>query len=397
MKTPLLILIFVFTRHYGFAKLSQNKDNLKQDYIKQSDACGGVAEVFKKIGRWKRSSDDIVFPDKTFPANQYKLLLGRIEKILPIMKEALPDLGGFEPVWSASDRGYSFAANGPVPASFISLIFTYYCNSNMHKILLGDETGTVTKIYFNDYGLFCKKIDEWDINGDGRMISIYQLPDSIGTWKGLTMYEPKQPGGAGIQTDRAVVLGHNKQMPWHTLTQKQYLTGYKNLLLKNKKEQLGGNDTYIKKMKQNIADMQASKALTAEQRNSIVKKLEYQLKAYQNNTVNKNIVAAEKIYNDNIKPATQYLDTATAETLSQPANLSVTGIEFKGRFAKQGEPGTKLICFTTKFFNKALPRYVPQFIVLYWRWSTGDVSACKFAKQMEENFPVEKLKALIDK
>jgi hypothetical protein len=397
MKTPLLILIFVFTSHYGFAKLSQNKDNLKQDYIKQSEACGGAAEVFKKIGRWKRSSDDIVFPDKTFPANQYKLLLARIEKVLPIMKEALPDLGGFEPVWHGSVRGNAVVANGPVPSSFTSLMFTYFCNTSVNKIELGNETGTVTKIYFNNYGLFCKKIDEWDINGNGKMVSIYQLPDSIGKWKGLTMYEPKQTGGPGLPTDRAVVLGHNKQMPWHTLTQKQYLTGYKNWLLKNRKEQLEGSDTYIKKMKQNIADMQASKALTPGQQKSIVEKLEQQLKEYQNNTVNKNIAAAEKIYNDKIKPVNEYLDTASTETFAQPAILDLnSNLGFKGYFVKQGQPGIKLISFTAKYFNTALPRYLPQFIILYWQWGQ-DAPSLKFAKEMEDNFPVEKLKALIDK
>jgi hypothetical protein len=193
-----------------------------------------------------------------------------------------------------------------------------------------------------------------------------------------------------------VVIGHNGQMPWHVLTQKQYLTGYKNWLLKNKKEQLGGGDTYIKKMKQNIADMQASNGLTPEEKKSMVQKLEQALKDFKDNTMQKTASIAEKIYNDGVKPVNQYLDTATAETLAQPAILGVKGIEFKGQFAKQGEPCTKLISFTTKYFNKALPRYVPQFIVLYWSWSTGDAPALKFAKEMEGHFPVEKLKAMID-
>ena len=150
-------------------------------------------------------------------------------------------------------------------------------------------------------------------------------------------------------------------------------------------------------MKQNIADMQASKSLTAEEKKGIIQKLEQQLKDYQDHGMQKTASIAEKIYNDGVKAVNEYLDTATAETLAQPANLGVTGIEFKGHFAKQGEPGTKLISFSTKYFTGALPRYIPQFVILYWRWTTQDASSLKFAKEMEENFPIEKLKALIDK
>ncbi len=399
MKKKYYLWMLVLGYSNCFAQLSQHKDNLKKDYIKQSEVCGGVAAIFKKIGSWKKSSygGNIVFPDKTFPANHYKLLLGRIEEVLPVMKEAVPDLGGFEPEWYSSIRGSALVANGPVPSSFNCLLFTYYCNTNVNKILLGDEASASLEVYFNSYGLFCEKINEWDINADGKMISIYQLPDTIGKWKGLTLYEPKRTGGPGLAMDRAVVLGHNGQMPWHTLTQKQYLTGYKNWLLKNKKQQLEGNDTNIKKMKENIANMQASKALTPGQKKGIIEKLEEQLKDFQDNIIQKNTAAAEKIYNDKIKPVNEYLDTATAETLAQPALLDLkSNLGFKGYFVKHGQPGIKLINFTGKYFNAALPRYVPQFIVMYWKWGQ-DPPSVKFAKEIEGNFPVEKLKRLIDK
>ncbi len=379
------------------AQVSHNKENLQRYYVLQSEVCGGVEELFKKKGSWKKSSsgNDIIFPDKAFPANQYNLLLGRIEKVLPILKEALPDLGGFEPVWYGSIRGNSFVANGPVPASFRCPVFTYSCNTNANKILLGEEASSIVHIDFNSYGIFCEKVFQWDINGNGKLISIYQLPDSIGKWKGLTLYEPKRTEEAGLPTDRAVVIGHSGQMPWHILTQKQYLTGYKNWLLKSKKEQLEGNYSYVQKMKENIANMQASNALTQEQKKSIVEKLELQIKNFQDNNLQQQIAAIEKIYNDKMKPIKEYLDTATSETLSQQA-IVATSIEFKGYFAKQGQSGIKLINFSAKYFNMALPRYVPQFIVLYWKWGQ-DPPSLKFAKEMEENFPIEKLKLLIDK
>jgi hypothetical protein len=396
MKKQFYLCILVLVCNNCFAQASGNKEDIA---VLNAAPCGGVAELFKKIGNWERyPENDLVFPDKTFPANQFSLVLDRIEKVLPIMKEALPDLGGLQPKWKGSIRGNSWVDNGPVPASFDCYVFTYYCNNNVNKILLGDEASAGCTIDFNSYGnSFVEEIFQWDTENDGKMISIYQLPEAIGKWKGLTVYGSKIPAATvGAPMDRAVVIGHNGKKPWHTLTQKEYLTGYKNWLLKNKNEQQE-TSAHIKKIKQTIAEVQGSKGLTAEEKKGIVQKLEQQLKDYQDRGMQKIASIAEKIYNDAVKPVNQYLDTATAETLAQPANLGITGVEFKGRFAKQGEPGTKLIYFSTKYFNTALPRYAPQFIVLKWGWSTGDASACKFAKEMEENFPVEKLKALIDK
>jgi hypothetical protein len=399
MKQPFIILLFLVVGCASFAQLSQNKAELQQYYIQESAACGGISELLKIKGTWKKNAagNDIVFPDKTFPANQYNVLLERIEKILPIAKEGITNLAGFEPVWYGSIRGNSLVQNGPAPASFNCGVFTYSCNSSDGKISLGEEYTSMLAVYINHYGPFCDKIDDWNINNDGKMISIYEMPEAIGKWKGLTLYEPKKTGGPGLPTDRAIVIGHNGQLPWHILTQRQYLTGYKKNLEKIRNEQLEANETYVRKMKENIAAMKASSAMTDIQRKEVVEKLEKQLKNFQDNIAQKNIEAAEKIFYEKMKPVKEYLDTATAATLNKPAVLNKkTNIAFEGNFAKEGQDGIQLFCFTSKYFNKDLPRYAPQFMVLYWKWGQ-DPPSLYFAKQMEENFPVEKLKALIDK
>ncbi len=48
------------------------------------------------------------------------------------------------------------------------------------------------------------------------------------------------------------------------------------------------------------------------------------------------------------------------------------------------------------YFNMKLPHYVPQFMVLLWEWDKN-APALDFKKQIEENFPVEKLQAMLDK
>jgi hypothetical protein len=48
------------------------------------------------------------------------------------------------------------------------------------------------------------------------------------------------------------------------------------------------------------------------------------------------------------------------------------------------------------YFRKDLPAYIPQTFVLAWMWGTKKWET-DFRKTIEENFPIEKLQAMIDK
>jgi len=392
MKRLFFILTLFFTCGPCFAQPAQNKD-LTHYYIQQSLPCGGIEALFKQKGSWTKLADAGPFPDKTFPSNQYPYIFSRIEKIVLLLKEAVPDLNGMAANWYRSINGNSMVANGPVPYQLLSSYPEYFCSSEK-KIELNAEPEAHVNIYVNEYNnWFAKKIDNWNINGEGKMIAEYQMPDTVGKWHGVKVYEPKIIHG---QFDRAIVFGHNGKMPWFTLSQKQYLTGYTNYLEGNRKEQLYANDTYIKNAKENIANMQASKALTAGQKKVVVEELEQQLKDYQNKKMPENIAATQKKYEEQLKPVKEYLDTASATTLAQQAILDIKCFTtFKGYFAQPGTAGIKLIAFPAKYFNQQLPRYVPRFMIVYWRWGAHPANL-KFASTFEDNFPVEKLQALVD-
>ena len=63
------------------------------------------------------------------------------------------------------------------------------------------------------------------------------------------------------------------------------------------------------------------------------------------------------------------------------------------------------VCLVTEnpaYIRKDLPKYVPQFIVLYWSWVSdfpllGGAQGEYYSKIMEANFPIDKLQAMIDK
>ncbi len=330
---------------------SFSQKSRRENEIAQAAECGGIEELAKLKGTWKQVEDDLAFPDKTFPKSQYRQVYERVDKMLQLFKETITDLTGTEPRWYRALRGSSFSDNGPVPYSINTLYFNYYCNSIQKKPVLGDETRTWFHVFVNQYSWFCQKVDEWDINNDGKMIYIYRLPPKAGKWKGITVYEPDTHRGYS----RAIVLGHNGKLPWHTLTKKQYLTGLK-------------------------IDLETKK------KNALAAQLKEQYRA-----------SNEKYWNDLLKPVTDYLANHSDDELKEPAIIDPSSpiITFNGKFGNESD-GIKLVCFSTAYWNKDLPRYAPQFMILYWMWD-GYIFAGPIKQQLEENFPVEKLKALIDK
>lgn len=331
----------------GYAQSKREKA-----FIEHVQICGGVEELTKLKGKWTRVEDDLAFPDRSLPRSQYSQVFERIDKLIPLLKEAIPDLGGTEARWYRGIRGYSYTTNGPVPYALNSLYLNYFCNSDSKKIVLGDETRTWFHIFVNQYHWFCKKVDEWDIDNNGKMIVIYKLPPKAGQWKGVTVYEPDTHRGYS----RAIVIGHNGKLPWHTLTRKQYLTGLKNSLEAKKEKQLS-----YSKLKEEVR------------------------------------VKTEKYWNDRLYPVDNYLTSHTEEELKQPAILEPlsTIIEFKGQFGEEPN-GVKVVAFSSAYWNKDLPRYAPQFMILYWMWDDYPL-ATPIKKQLEENFDISKLRALIDK
>ena len=142
---------------------------------------------------------------------------------------------------------------------------------------------------------------------------------------------------------RAIVLGHNGKSPWRSLTRKEYLLGLK---------------SYIQEMKEQYGD--AGKT-------------------------------------DQMKKIDQYIASNNEETLKQPAVVpALNGLSFNGTWEDEENGGSKVIEFSAAYFDKSLPRYAAQFMIVFWGWEDGPVS-WRIKKQFEENFPLEKLKALIDK
>ena len=328
----------------GYAQLSKRELNDR----KTAELCGGIDSVMARKGRWKKETDDLAFPDKTFPSSQHKFVNARADSIHSLIKEAISNLSGFEPRWQRGMRGDPYYPGGPVPYTSTSFFLEYYCNANVKKLVLGDETSNWVYVFVNQLNWFLYKADTLDINDDGKVKTIFQLPPKAGKLKGMTVYKLRE---TQFSNSWAIIIGRDGKLPWRAITQKQYLTGLKNQYQK-------------------------------------------QLKRFGKGT------SYERDYTNKLKYINDYLQLADEQTLQQPAIIDPkSGIwGFKGKFGDEDAGGFRLVLSagSDKYFDKTLPRYVPQLIQLYWSHGHSLVSS-HFKKQFEENFPLEKLKAMIDK
>lgn len=97
-----------------------------------------------------------------------------------------------------------------------------------------------------------------------------------------------------------------------------------------------------------------------------------------------------------MRPVQDLLTKSTDEELEQPAILDGVNISgFKG-FSSDAKGGQQLVRLNPDYFDNRLPGYVPQFLIVYWRWDKGRAEE-NFKNQLEANFNFAALKEMIDK
>ena len=362
----------------------------------QSQVCD-TAAIMNIEGKWITGSDDIVYPDKTFPAAQYNQLRTRLDKIAALFREAYPRPMGLQATWYRSIRRSSLVEKGPVPYQFNSLYKAWYCNPNLHKLMLTPETGTWAYVYVNDFGWFMThQYDELPDKIDGSIA--FLLPKKIGEWKGLPLYEPS----ASSQKNKAILITRDGQLPFKPVSRLQFLNSMKEKIDANKKVQLDIDNKMPERTEaeQAIAKQKGlENALIGAPPSRIEDRKATYFKRYRTDRQLKEekIQRTEKYYGDLTKAYDDIQKGFTDDELKMPAivdRVSWTS-PFNG-FITQENGGRMIVFINTDYFNLRLPRYVPQFIALYWQWG-NDSTAQNFKTQLEENFPLDKLKALIDK
>ena len=374
MKILLLFLIPVLFINTSFAQQPCNVD-----------------VMMNVKGNWKKTGDANMHADK----NQAQII-SRIDAVGKLYQTAYPEPKGLEANWYRTMAGSPAINNGPTPYQFNSFYPIWYCNEHLHKLRLADETGTWSFVYVNSFGWFMtNQSDKAGFSIEGA--DAWLLPKKIGEWKGLALYKPS----GSVDNNKAILITHDNQLPYKPVSRLQFLQSLKAKIEAEKKVQ---HDAGEKQVVRSEAEEEAAKqkGLQNVEKSTPPQYWEQRkagyLKNYKTDEQRKreNIRLSDGYFDGKLKPLNDELNNENSHDLQQPAivNNDYTGV-FKG-FSTDEKGGRMIVLINTAYFNLSLPHYVPQLIVLYWSWDKS-VAVQSFKKQFEENFPLDKLKAMIGK
>jgi hypothetical protein len=358
--------------------------------IAQSQPCNDAA-IMNVKGKWTVSGNNIVNPDKTYPNSQYSQLYSRLDKIAALIQQAYSQPVGMEAKWYRSIRGSAMVNNGPVPYQFNSLYPAWYCNQNLHKLMLGDETGTWAYVFVNRFDWFLNdQYDQAAIKIEG--VQAWLLPKRIGEWKGMPLYEPSGSGNV----NKAVLITRTDHLPYKPVSRLQFLQSLKEKIEADKKIQIDISNKMPVKSDAEEEEVK-QKRLAIYLKSDPIHEASF-LKNYKTSKQLKeeSLQQWEKYFGDRLNPVEDALKNGHNDELQQPAIVTndYTSI-FKG-FTTEERGGRMVVLVNTGYFNMQLPRYAAQFMVLYWSWDKN-APAQRFKSQFEENFPIDKLREMVDK
>jgi hypothetical protein len=339
-------------------------------------------------GVWKKSSDANI--NESIP--EYPQIKKRSDAVFALFQSAIPEPKGMEARWYRSMGGGPLVKNGPIPFQVNCLYLDYYCDQrDGNKLKVEDETGVWSYVFANGFNWFLYRLGNWVI--DGKRITFFLMPQQKGEWKGFPLYV-----GEHRELCSAVIVTHENQLPYYPITQKQYLLAVLDSAEKKYMQDTLSYNKYEESLKKNLAEEE--KTLISKDRDKILDALKKQLSDYQQkkDSYTKN---AEADFIRRKKIIEDYLSNASETELQSPAVIGQTNAmgEFEGKFDTETNGGRILVRFNHDYYKKELPNYVPQFFIVYWRWSGDpkDLPSKNFKQQFESDFDIEKLKAMLDK
>ncbi len=239
--------------------------------------------------------------------------------------------------------------------------------------------------------------DDWTINGLPVMMLNPVMPEK---WKGYTVY------GDSRARERVILLHREGILPYIPVTRKQYLdrcieykTRLHNKLIEVFKQQPVRSAEEQEKEKK--AKLDKFQKQFANDEKKLKANVDYYLSQYKTDQQVKDerIAKAIEIRDRDLKVFTDELEKTTHEgLLDSPAIIRVWYYTVPSVFETDPQQGSMLITENPDYIRKDLPVYVPQFMILWWYWSSDWYPPYKvFEKTFYQDFPIKKLQAMIDK
>lgn len=305
----------------------------------------GIADSMMRMkGTWGKFAH--TYPNG--PRNLFPVVEKKVDSIAKMFRQAYPELRGTDGAWYASLDETPVYAGGPWAYAYRAGFKYFYYNTAYKKVMTTGETGTWAYALVNRVAWFFEAQD-LSVDVDGMQRVMWKFPHEKGGWKGYTLYEPV----AHDKTASAVILTKQGRIPWKPVTQLQYLQALRKKHEAEKKHALDNalNEDFRKKFRD--------------------------------------------FWDKELKIIDDYIKNNSEATLNQQAIISNWRI-FRGSFPTldSEKSAYKMVYIDHGYFNDKLPTYAPQLIVLYWRWN-NNAPGLYFREQLETNFPVQKLQAMI--
>jgi hypothetical protein len=336
-------------------------------------------------GRWLIPNLDPTVNDDQGEAKK------RLNQIQNLVYQTYPQPTGCDAFWSAGFAKKSFADEvkyvlvetdwkqqtvkaNPVYSWRYSLVLCSWLCHGTNEIMNGypEIGGGSLVIHANALDILPEDFlygDEWTI--DGRPIK-KKMP-GIGKWKGYDVVATNGGIYADQNSEYFVLICRDGMLPYIPITRKQYLDRamqyitrfYDDLNKKIRKD----NETMPAQFRTSKEEIDNQTTLNTKLKNDGLKKLNDE---------------SEKTTKDGLLDAPAVIRIDPLFTTEGPV------------FQSEEQGGTMLATENPAYFRKDLPKYIPQFLV--FSLSAEPKSWSKdFKKIVEENFPIERLQAMIDK
>jgi hypothetical protein len=364
--------------------------------LAQQPACNDEAIMHTK-GSWKKRSDADVKPNSGFPNDQLQQVNSRIDKMENLLQAAYPEPMGTEAGWYPMIGGGALVKDGPAPYGLQSLFLAYYCNTG--KIDLGDETGTWFYVWANQFNWFAEYIKNYTI----QQQPVYLLTQQLGQFKGYPVYGGVHSSGLpGTRiSSNTIMITRPGQSPYLPVTRKQFLDAFLNDNEAAFQKTLSAMEKNIPVKTTEEEEAYKKNQLAIIERVTTPSKMEKAkdnfLQHYITDKQRKedDIAKIKKGHAEEIKPAQDFLANSPEQELKQAAMVNFTNLLAFKEFSTAEKGGRQLVRVNPDYFNSKLPKYVPQFLIVYWRWDK-EKPAENFKRQVEDQFNFNVLKAMID-
>lgn len=381
MKKQFTIILFLFSFSFTWSQ----DDNI----IKTETPCN-IDLILKTPGRWLKTREN---NGAKITSHERQQIWNRLNTIHQLVFNLYPSPMGADaiPTYFTTDNRFAYqlkiesGANGKLQGTSVNgtpVVFynygasfcDYHCLGKPNEIQRSKycEGAMHITIDINNLSLMFIGLTHDDyyadiMRVDGRPIHI--LSPIVGKWKGYDVYNP----GGVVEATNIVLLHRERMLPYIPVTRKQYLD-------------------------RSIACMQKfyDKAIKdLEQPEGLLLLMD---KKERDEQVKKQQQSRDKV----IKYYRDELDAATKEgLLGSPAIISndiASPDTNTPVFTTQAKGGKMLVTENPDYFRKDLPKYVPQLIVYYLANADSFVGhTVNPFKLIDEHFPIEKLKAMIDK